>query len=140
MLPIHDYLKYNNVALIDDTQDFHANCITQYNAKGYLSKKQLIKLREWCHNADAIERLVSTTDQSTTSANPFPTPFDEPTVSTVTKAKWTPAEDTALTNVLSYEPTDAELQVEFPNRTLIALKARANKLGGFYRKGKFYLP
>ena len=140
MLPIHEYLKYNNVALIDPQQPFHANCIKQYQAKGWLSPKQIESLRKWCHRPDALSRLVSTSDQSTTSPLPFATPFDEPAVSTPTKARWTPELDEELKNVLSYEPTESELQAEFPTRTLKSLRARAYKLGGFYRKGKFYLP
>lgn len=140
MLPIHEYLKYNNVALIDPTHDFHANCISQYKSKGYLSKKQLIKLREWCHNADAIERLVSTSDQSSSTVSPFPTPFDEPTVSTTTRARWTSEDDQGLKNVLTFEPTDIDLLEEFPDRTISSLRARIYKLGGFYRKGKYYIP
>lgn len=134
MLPIHEYLKYNNVALIDPDQDFHANCADQYEKKGYLSPKQLAKLRSWCHSQETIDRLTSATTDD------FSTPFDEPAIPTITRARWTPTEDSELTNVLSHEPTDDELQAEFPHRTLASLKSRVYKLGGFYRKGKYYLP
>ena len=134
MLPINEYLRYNNVALIDDTQDFHAGCIQQYHKHGYLSPKQLAKLRSWCHSQEAIDRLTSSNTPD------LSTPFDEPVVSTPTKARWTPDEDTELKNVLSYEPTADELQKEFPHRSSQSLKQRVYKLGGFYRKGKFYLP
>ena len=140
MLPIHEYLKYNNVALIDLSQEFHANCADQYQKKGYLSPKQLARLRGWCHSAETIDRLVSTSDQSTTTPNTFTTPFDEPVVSTATRARWTPEDDQGLKNVLTFEPTADELIAEFPERTIASLKARIYKLGGFYRKGKFYLP
>ena len=134
MLPIQDYLKYNNVALLDPTQDFHANCADQYKKKGYLSPKQLAKLREWCHSVEAIERLT------TSDTEDFSTPFDETAPQTPTKARWTSSEDEELKNVLSYEPTESDLLNEFPNRTISSLRGRVYKLGGFYRKGTFYLP
>jgi len=135
MLPIQDYLKYNNVALIDPTQDFHANCADQYKKKGYLSPKQLAKLREWCHSVEAIERLT------VPSTEDFSTPFDEqPTPQTSTKSRWSADEDDELRRTVSYEPTEAELLNEFPHRSIQSLKQRVYKLGGFYRKGKFYLP
>lgn len=134
MLPIQDYLKYNNVALIDPTQDFHANCADQYEKKGYLSPKQLDKLRGWCHSTEAIERLT------TSSTEDFSTPFDEPAPQTSTKARWSSDEDDELRRALSYELTESELLNKFSNRTIASLRGRVYKLGGFYRRGKFYLP
>ena len=140
MLPIHDYLKYNNIALIDPSQNYHAGCIDFYDNNGYLSMKQLAKLREWCHSSEAIERLTSVPEQPTAPSDDFWTPFDvEPEVPTVTKARWTSDDDENLRTALAQEPSTDQLLAIFPERTESSLKARVYKLGGFYRKGKYYL-
>lgn len=61
-MDIHTYLTYNNIALIDPSNDFHASCINFYNARGYLSIKQLGALRSYCFSADDISRLASSSD------------------------------------------------------------------------------
>lgn len=136
MLSIHEYLKYNNVALIDPTLDFHASCMKQYQAKGYLSKGQLIDLREWAHSNEAIARLTAQTPNKPVSD--FSTPFDEP-APVAKKNRWTDEEDAELSEFLKNEPTEKELLNEFTDRTIASLRSRIYKVGGFYRKGKFYL-
>lgn len=88
MLPIQEYLKYNNIALIDPEQEFHQNCINQYANKGYLSIKQLDKLRNWCHSSEAIVRLINKSE-SVPSSSPASnlTPFDPEFVPATSKAE-----------------------------------------------------
>ena len=56
---IDTYLHYNNVALVDPSEEFHASCIKQFNTKGYLTPNQLLSLRNWAHSTSTIERLTA---------------------------------------------------------------------------------
>ena len=58
-MDINIYLHYNNVALIDPQESFHASCIKQFETKGYLTSNQLTSLRNWAHSPSTIERLTA---------------------------------------------------------------------------------
>lgn len=148
MLPIQDYLKYNNVALIDPTQEFHQNCIDQYYSKGYLSIKQLDKLRNWCHSTEAIQRLTAGTSTVPSTSQSNLTPFDPEFVPQTkveepktTRARWTQQEEDLFKDLIEYtgSVTLEEVLKEFPDRTPASLRSRAHKFGAFFRKGKFYI-
>jgi len=146
MLPINTYLKYNNVALLDPTQPYHASCIKQYKEKGYLSNKQLAQLRSWCHSADAIQRLTSTEEEEAPeveSSTNYSTPFDESDAAPVSKSpsrpRWTDEDDNTLFELLKQQPSKENLLAVFPNRSLYSIQQRAYKLGGYYRKGIFHI-
>lgn len=87
-MDIHTYLAYNNVALIDPSEDFHASCIKQFEKKGYLSANQLLSLRNWAHSVETIERLTAGVQPHTT------TPVAEPAVEEPKRStkKWTNSE------------------------------------------------
>ena len=57
-MDINTYLKYNNIALIDLTNDFCRSCNAFFMDTGYLTKNQLIALRERSYSCQDIERLT----------------------------------------------------------------------------------
>lgn len=120
-MDINTYLRYNNIALIDPEQDYHASCIAQYAKKGYLSSNQLDHLRGWGHSPEAIERLVGG------SVNRHST-MKTPEVPSVNRGKWTPSEiEELLTLTTTGTPVTLEHLAEKLNRTPHAITATLYK-------------
>lgn len=105
-MDINTYLRYNNVALIDPTNDFQASCIKQYNTQGFLSHKQLSSLREWAHSTEAINRLVAQLPTQETTATVEPEPVVTQTVSG--RKMWTPVEIETLCSSVEKGTTSLE--------------------------------
>lgn len=117
------YLRYNNIALIDPQVDFHSSCIAQFEAKGYLSSKQLDHLRSWNHSTSAIARLTANAPE----VEETPTAV-EPVVSTVSKGKWSDTDLINLFDTIAASPTTTlEDLAEKLNRTTTAVRGALYK-------------
>jgi len=88
-MDINTYLHYNNVALIDPSEEFHASCIKQFNTKGYLTPNQLLSLRNWAHSTDTIKRLIAGLSEATPAETPIPTEASAPTTPPTKSRRWT---------------------------------------------------
>jgi len=57
-MKLRKYLKYNNIQLIDPTNEFHAKLIAFYTSRKYLTPAQVQALRSYCFSVEDIIRLT----------------------------------------------------------------------------------
>jgi hypothetical protein len=121
---INTYLKYNNIALIDPELDFQANCIEQYERKGFLTPKQLNSLRTWAHSPERIAKLIHI-------EQPVAIIPDEPK-----RKRLSTVEVVAILNAIKQNSTLADLHSALPTRSLATIQSTVSRFGGYTRKGQ----
>lgn len=114
-MDINTYLHYNNVALIDPSEEFHASCIKMYQSKGYLTPNQLLSLRNWAHSTSTIERLTAGISPAATT--PVVGTIVEPMEPvSVKNTRWSDAEIENLCTLVESGTTELSMLSELTGR------------------------